>query len=463
MININDILSQEKPADIISALKARTTEAHNWEDLKKEYDPKLHNIINDTSNRKDKIHPDGSKDTAARLSFGLEKLLAEYYNNFTFGIRVKRNYVNVDETNKEISSIIEKIYKNAHIDSLNKKRGIAYYSSCEVLTVWYVKKLDKPHHMYGFPCNFKLKCKTYSPMDGVKLYPLIDEYDEMHAMSLEYRKKVKDTWVSYFETYTADKHYKWSCVEDGKWEQVSEPSEISIGKIPCVYIYRKAPVWDGLCQLREDLEYSISRNSDVIAYNSAPILKVAGSIIGEENKGETRRVYRVTEGGDVSYVSWAQSIAALEYHARTLVNLFFMQGHMPNISFENMRSLGNIGYDARKLLFTDAHMKIEDEACDWIESFERECNVIKAFLKQLNVKLSHDAIDSLEVEHIITPYVQEDEMHEIDKWNKASGGAPLVGPLEVIRMAGLSKDAEKTMAEIVTYSTAQKPAQNEGS
>lgn len=46
-------------------------------------------------------------------------------------------------------------------------------------------------------------------MEGVKLYPLIDELDDMLAMSFEYTKKVKDEVITYFETYTSDKHYKW--------------------------------------------------------------------------------------------------------------------------------------------------------------------------------------------------------------------------------------------------------------
>ena len=35
-------------------------------------------------------------------------------------------------------------------------------------------------------------------MEGVKLYPLIDELDDMLAMSFEYTKKVKDEEITYF-------------------------------------------------------------------------------------------------------------------------------------------------------------------------------------------------------------------------------------------------------------------------
>ena len=64
-------------------------------------------------------------------------------------------------------------------------------------------------------------------MEGVKLYPLIDELDDMLAMSFEYTKRVKDEVITYFETYTSDKHYKWK--QNGKgWEPVGTVEQIRL-------------------------------------------------------------------------------------------------------------------------------------------------------------------------------------------------------------------------------------------
>lgn len=74
-----------------------------------------------------------------------------------------------------------------------------------------------------FKSKFKLKCKTYSPMEGVGLHPLLDELGDMVAMSFEYKKKVKDEEIA-FETYTSKIHYKWKQQGSG-WEQIkAEPS-----------------------------------------------------------------------------------------------------------------------------------------------------------------------------------------------------------------------------------------------
>lgn len=199
--------------------------------------------------------------------------------------------------------------------------------------------------------------------------------------------------------------------------------------------------------IREEIEYTLSRNSDVIAYNSAPILKIAGGLKGSEDKGESRRVYRVEQNGDVSYVSWQQAIEALKYHVDTLLKLFWCQSQMPDISFENMKALGNIGYDARQTLLTDAHLKVGDESGAWIEFFERETSVVKAFLKEMN-KAWASEVDNVEVEHIISPFIQNDEKAEIEKWVTANGGKAVVSQLEAIKNLGISSNPQETLEQI---------------
>ena len=304
-------------------------------------------------------------------------------------------------------------------------------------------------------------------MDGVRLYPLFDEWGDMIAMSFEYKKKIKDKEVTFFETYTADRHYKWKQQGEASWIAVTDPERIILKKIPGVYAYRPAPVFHGLEHIREEIEYTLSRNSDVIAYNSAPLLKVTGELVGDEDKGEARRLFRLKNGGDIAYVSWTQAIEALKYHVDTLLKLFFMQAQMPDLSFENMKSLGSIGFDARQMILSDAHLKIGDESGAWIEFFERECNVIKEFLKMMNTSWA-DEIDNIEVEHVITPFIQNDEDALINRCMKGNGGKAIFSQLESIKMAGYSSDPEKSLDQIQKEDKAAQQARinsvfNEGS
>ena len=452
MEEIDRIISSSSPDDAIAYLTDKTVDVRDWDDSLKEYEPELHRIVKDHLDRKDKPREDGSLEKAARIPIGLEQLLTKRMCEFCFAIPVRRTYHNTEEneTRQAIAKAMEAIYKHARIDAINNSRALNYFAACEVFTVWYV--VEAPNTLYGFNSRYKLKCKTYSPMDGTALYPLFDETGDLVAMSVKYSRMVRKERVWYFETYTADRHYKWS-QENSTWKAVKDDT-LPIGKIPGVYTYRHRPIWHGLSVLREEIEYTISRNSDVIAYNSAPILKVVGRLSGrKEEKGETQRIVRVENGGDVGYVSWSQAIEALKYHIDTLVKLFWSQSQMPDISFANMMSLGNIGFDARQTLLTDAHLKVGDEAGAWIESFERECNIIKAFLKQMNVSWASE-VENVEVEHFITPFIQQDEKANIERIMTANGGKPIMSQLESIKAYGQSTDPEVTLKQIREDDTA---------
>lgn len=432
-----------QPVDrIIDELTQKVNEVPSWDALKKLYEPKLHKIVTDTTTRRDKIREDGTIEKAARIPIGLEKLLVKRTNEFMFALPVKRAYSNIEnnETRQAIARAMESIYKHARINAENKRRGLSYFASCEALTIWYT--VEAQNTLYGFSCKWKLKCKSYSPKDGTELFPYFDDSDDLVALSFRYKKRVLNQMRTFFETYTADRHFKWMQGDEGWVEKVNE--EIKIGKIPGVYVSREESIYKDLSELREDIEYTVSRNSDVIAYNAAPLLKIVGNLLGRENKGESQRVYRMEQGGDIAYVAWEQAIQALSYQVQTETDLFWSQGQMPDISFQNMKDLGNIGYDARQTLFMDAHLKIGDEEGTWVEALERECNIIKAFLKQMKVEWASE-IDNVGVEHIITPFQLKSEEAEINKYVKANGGKPVISQQESIQLAGLSADPTKTM------------------
>ena len=394
MADISTIIdfASRNPSDIIADLKEKSVPVPAWDKLAGDYEPTKHKIVHDTTTLKDKTRADGTLEPSARIPIGLEQLLTKRMAEFTFSLPVKRVYSNVsgndgkpNEVRQAIVKAIESVYKNVRIDSENLKRGLALYASCEVFTLWYAVK--KPNTLYGFDSEFKLKCKTYSLMDGTKLYPLIDELDDMIAMSFEYSKTIGNQTTTYFETYTADRHYIWKQeLTGGSWSEVTAKvsddgetvngEEIVLMKIPGAYAWIPKPVYHGLTGLRSEIEYTLSRNSNVIAYNSAPILKIVGGLKGKEDKGESRRIFRVENGGDVGYVAWQQAIEALKYHVDTMLKLYWMQAQIPDISFENMKNLGNIGFDARQTMLTDAHLKIGEMSGIWAEFLEREFNVL---------------------------------------------------------------------------------------
>lgn len=450
MKDLTEILAAGRPIEeIIKDLKDKTVNVPDWSKNRKNYFAKEHKILTDYLGRKDRILEDGTQEKAARIAIGIEELVVDRLTQFTFSIPVQRKYGNINDNKvrKDIANAIEQIYRHAHIDSENLKRGKAYYASSEICTVWYSVK--KKNDLYGFPSEYKLKCKTYSPFeDEVKLYPLIDDNGEMWAMSFQYTKKDGDNTITYFETYTEDKHYLWRQSDNNVWVVDIDGEEIIINKIPSVYLWSKKTAYEKTSILREEIEYAVSRSSDTIAYNAAPIIKVVGNgVKGQEKKGESNRVWRVEKGGDVSYVSWAQSVEAYKFQVDVMKNWIFTLEQLPDISFDNMKSLGNIGYDARMLMFADAHLRVGNESGPILEFLERENNVVKAFLKQMN-KSWEGEIDNVSIDNVITPYVPNDVSSKVSICLNGTGNKPMMTQLDAIKFLGLSKNPEETLEEL---------------
>ena len=442
-------------ADIIAAIKeSKTIVVSSWGTLAKEYDPKQHEIVTDTTSRKDKIHADGTTEKVARVTYGMQKLSAKRMTQMAFAIPVKRLYkTDNDATKKLQADAIEAVYTKARIDTVNRKRMNAYFAACEIMTVWYPVEGKNKH--YGFDSSWKLKCNTFSPMDSkfsmlssANIFPVFDKYKDLIGLAYEYKVTEKSKEMTYFHIYTSEQEKVFRQEGADTWEDLSgEDSSFSIGKIPALYLWRPIPIWEDITGNVHQMELSLSRESDILKRNSAPILKVKGKLIGGQPANEVaREVYQVDGDGDISYVTWSQQIDAMKYYTDTLKQNMEEELQLPNLSFDNVKLIGAITEGARKTLLTDAHLKVGDESGDMIEFFDRECNIIKAFLGEINSSWKNMIMD-LEVEHIITPFIQNDESAQIDKITKATQ-KPVMSQKTGIEKLGLVTNIEQEYQQL---------------
>ena len=446
--------------DIISDLKEKDVEVTPWSKLSKEYIPSKHEIMTDKITRKDKIHKSGTVEKVARVTYGSQRMYSRRMTQMAFSIPVERLYDTVkDDEKKAIADAIEKIYKGVRIDAVNTRRWHAYFASCEVLTIWYAVK--SPNEEYGFKSEYKLRCMSYSPMDKkhsrieqAELYPLFDGVD-LIAMSIEYTKKEKDEaskrtkTVQYFECYTSKKHYVWK-KDNNDWVEV-KAEDIVLLKIPGVYQWRPLPIWEDATNNTKEIEYTLSRQSDIIRKNSAPILKIKGKLLNPNDRPESdiaREVYQMEgDNSDINYVTWQQQVEATKFYTEILKKNMDEELQLPNLSLENTKGLGVMSGEARRTLLTDAHLKVGEESGDIIEFLDRECKVIKKFLELMNTKWSGKT-SSINVIHKITPFIQNDEDAEIGKIAKATGGEQIASRRTAIKRLAWVKDVEEENALI---------------
>jgi len=469
-MDIKELIKQarENGIDITGELREKSIHVPAWDALKKEYEPSLHPVM-DTSQYPDvTIFDERPSETevdkfgnpvivkvatgtekVSRVTYALQKLAAKRTTELCFGIPVKRIYKPQNDRQQEIAKYLEAIFQRTRIDSVNIDRGLKLFAGCEFFTLWY--GVERKHDLYGFPAKFKMRCATFSPMQGDELYPLFDEYGDMVAMSFAYKRRVKDQDVSYFDTYTEDVHIRWSnegTDGNGAMRKVVDEDIKTGGKIPGVYCYRPQPVWEDLSPLVYEMEWAVSRNGNYLRSNSRPILAACVSEeIGWGKSPGTDKAFKdilqFPAGSSLQYVTWNQAIDNLKFYVYELRQMFFTQLQLPDWSYENMKSSPMSG-EARKQLFIDCHLKVKDESGRLIEALDREVNVVKSFLKVMLPGDEKD-IDALPVENVITPYVITDEKDTVELLLLKNGSKPLMSQEESIREFGASEDVDKTM------------------
>lgn len=453
-MTIQEIFKEGRPEnEIINDLKTKVITVPAWtgkDGLLEQYDPMKH-PVNNKSIYPDITYDDGTVELVTRTSFALQKLAVKRIVEMCCGIPVKRVYKPEGDEQTEVAKAMERIFERNRIDSVNNERLTMLYASCEVMTLWYAT--EKENNYYGFKSDLTFRCLNYSPMQGDILYPLFDEFGDLIALSVAYRRRVGKKWVDYFDSFTAEKHVKWSR-SGAAWVRDVEEDIAKIGKIPGVYMFRPTPGWEGkdMSQLVYEMEWTMSRNGNYLRKNSKPCFAVFADEqipFGQEKDQdkEFRSIMQFPKGSDAKYVTWEQATEAAKFQVNELRQSFFTQLQLPDWSYEKMSQQALSG-ESRKQLFIDAQLKVKDESGRLLEFFDREVNVIKAMLKLAMDKRYEAAIDALPVENIITPFTITDEKDTISNLLLANGNKAVISQREAIEMLGWTDDVEGTLNEI---------------
>lgn len=449
-MTIQEILNNPSATNTIAALKEKPFTLRPWKGgkgLLREYDSKYHPVM-DRAKYPDIVNDDGTLEEVTRITLDFQQLAVKRMTELVCGIPVKRVYKPENDRQKEIAVWLENIFERNRIDSVNVDRCNMLFACCEIMTLWYA--VEETNTIYGFKSPLKVRCRTFSPMLGDELYPLFDEYGDMIALSIGYTRRKEGRNVTYFDAYTADRHIKWS-IEFGDWTPV-EDDEIKILKIPAIYGMRPTPIWEETSKLVYEIEWALSRDGNYLRKNSKPLFVVFADeqiSYGDEKgeKSEGRAVMQYPKGSNAAYVTWQQAVENLKFYINELRNSFFTQLQLPDWSYEKMSQQAMSG-ESRKQLFIDSQLKVKDEGGRLLEFFDREVNVVKAFLKTMAPAGYEEDIDALAVENIITPFSITDDKDTISNLVTATGGKAIMSQREAVENLGWSKDVDKTMSEL---------------
>lgn len=409
-------------------------------------DPNKTQILTVNGEEDFKEDKDLRREKVARVALALQKLIVKRAVAFALGNPIYLNAEPEDDNQKTVLKAVKRVLYDIKERSHNRRVGRNLFSCTEVAEYWYPVK--KNHKVYGFDSKFKLRCAIFSPLKGDKLYPYFDETGDMVAFSREFTVEKDKKKTTYFETYTEEIHVLFRQGEKGFEIVEGYPHKVEIGKIPIVYGKEEQVEWADVQNLIDRLEKLLSNFADTNDYHASPKIVVKGELTGFAKKGEAGAILQL-EGEDASaqYLSWQNAPESVKLEIETLLRMIYTISQTPDISFDSVKGLGAISGIALKLLFMDAHLKVQDHSEVLDEYMQRRMSIIKAYIGKFNVTLA-SAAEDLQIEPEIIPYMIDDEIAKIEKWTKANGGKPIISQKQSMILADLSKDPEADFEQL---------------
>ncbi len=473
-MDIDKLLATDDHSTVIAELKnGRNAAEPNAELYESQLNPKGHDV-NDPVKRRDKIvkvdidseSPENVKnitsdpnfnpetntrpEPVARIALAIQKLIVKRAVAFTFGNPVGLN-AEPEEGSKEedVLKAVKRVLFDTKSRTINRKVARAIFSSTEAAEYWY--PVEKPTNNYGFGSKYKLRVAIFSPYLGDKLYPYFDETGDMIAFSREYtRKDNKGVKYTYFETYTDKEHRLW-ITTNSQWQLVEGyPKPNIIGKIPVIYGRQPAVEWEDVQGLIDRLEKLLSNFADTNDYHASPKIFVEGEVNGFSKKGETGAIIQGEEGSKAYYLAWQNAPESVKLEIETLLRLIYTITQTPDISFDAVKGIGAVSGVALKLLFLDAHLKVQDKMEIFDDYLQRRLSVIQAYLSKMNAKDNEfvTACESLVIEPEIVPFMIEDEKANADLAMTVTGQKAIASRKTGIKKLGWVKDIDTELKEI---------------
>lgn len=446
-MKVIEITKTENVSESIKILKG-SKNIIDVTELKKQYEVAKHDIF-DKSKRPDKLikNDEGEQRTEKvnRIGLAFQKKIVKSAVSFAFGNPVNLQCQPKNESEKQVISAIKKILKANKINSFNRKVAKDLFRSTEVAEIWFTVPTIESHQEYGFDTKFKLRTLKVSPWTGDELFPKFDETGNMICFSRGYQKIEGTETVEYFDVYTDEEVVQYKKNSNG-W--TSEPPKTNtIGKIPVIYAIDEQPDWEDVQSAIERLEVLLSNYSDTNDYFASPIIFIEGEITGFAKKGESGKIIQGEAGSKAQYLSWQHAPESVKLEIETLFKIIYSLTQTPDISFENVKDLNQISGIALEMLFMDAHLKVQEKREIFDEYLERRLNIIKAFVGKLNTQLAK-AVNTIEIESEIVPYIINDISTLIKNLVDANGGKPILSQKTSVDRLGLVADSEQEYNQI---------------
>ena len=460
MENLLDKLKTE-PEKVVETIRQKTKSRENIDNYQKEF------YLNDRTIRdmqvgkvqKDKNVGTGNNTKlvkAVRIPIKFAKKIVTTATAFEVGKPV--TIVPSEENN--LSKLISQLWKVNRIDSKIQKLITLKKSETQAAMQFYIADLASESLLnrllikIGLKAQVKeIKCNVLDNASGI-MTPYFDSTGNMIAFMWEYKgfDEVAGKDLSHVKIWDKDNfHYLNNA--NGKLAYQTNPTPHGFDRIPIVYVDQLEPEWFDVKEMIDRYEVAVSKLGASVDYSAYPLLQIFGEIQSMPDKDDAGKILRfpikVDENGKehhgkAEFLSSNDAIESAKFELENLKNLIYSISHTPDLSFDNVKGLGNVSAVALKLLFLDAVIKARMNEGDNRTMIERILNIITSGItKTTNTALVSES-QQLIFDIIFNSIVPDDVQSATDIIIKLKE-AKLLSSETALKLIDLVEDPEQEM------------------
>lgn len=466
MKKITEILANDANT-VHMLLTARKLPQHNSiEELMRQWDAYQHDIFDEEKRPKKKVKvPTEQKDPLSgqviyktklvervRIALPTQRVIVDRLVGFllTNPVTYKANSHGVDiktlnSKQQLLFDAITHCYHDNKMKYFDKQLVRTVSSQCEAAELWYMTT-DEDGRLGG-----EIRVQLLSPANGDKLYPHFNDWHRMDGFGREYYTFDElGTQELHFDVYTDRFVYKY--INNGSGWTLTEAKAHGFTKIPVVYYYQYKSEWADVQWACDRAEECISNWGDTNDYFGTPKYFIQGRLEGFAEKGEQGSVFQGGKETEMRVLSWDHSPESVKGEIAYLFNIIFSFTQTPDISFENMKTLGNNTSGAAiRLMFTDPFMKVGNKTEMYGEMFTRRSNIVAngicnagIYVKGIDASVAED----IDFEPVFEPYIPKNDVELMQLITQSNGGKPSTSQRRSIELNPLNDDADSVEKEM---------------
>ena len=298
----------------------------------------------------------------------------------------------IESEESDLSELFHQIWKSNRIDSKIADLVRIKKSETQSAIQFYIADL-KPESVLGkilVKLGFKSQAKEIKSkvLDNTKgiMTPYFDGSGNMIIFMWEYKAKdfVSGKELNHVEIWDSEK-YHYLNDANGKMSYTDKVLPHGFDRIPIVYVSQEEPEWFDVKEMIDRIEVSLSKLGASNDYSAYPLLQIFGEVESFPDKDESGKVLQFPmkkddEGkyvnGKAEFLTASNAVESAKLELETLKGFIYSISHTPDLSFDNVKGLGNVSAVALKLLFLDAVIKATMNEGENRTMIERIVNVI---------------------------------------------------------------------------------------